>query len=456
VAGRQWQERAPTGGGRARAARFGPVLLLLATSCTPPAPEKPVITFADTGPWVRHDLSEWRRDALERFTRDTGIAVRLLPEPESSTRQLHMHLALMAEHASTPDVFAVDVVWPGMLADDLVDLKPRFSREAKEHFPAMVESFTVDGRLVALPYRTDMGVLFYRTDLLHKYGYRGPPSTWSELEEMARTILAKERARGNTRLWGFVWPGAADEGLTCVALEWQASEGGGVIVEPNGVVSVNNPRAVFALSRAASWVGTISPAGIVAYQAWDAQSAWLSGNAVFMRDWPSRYVSGQAEGSLVRDKFGVAPLPGGSAGRAHALGGFGLGVSRYSRHQPEAEALVRYLCSRDAQRSRSLVTSTLPTIPDLYDDPELLKANPVLSHMREARVSALVARPAAVTGKAYGEVSEAYFTAVHSILTGRETADRGLAEAEARIVKATGLRPGPPGPLPTEGPRSMP
>ena len=71
----------------------------------------------------------------------------------------------------------------------------------------MVESLTVDGRLVALPYRTDMGVLFYRTDLLHKSGYRGPPSTWSELGEMARTMpLAKEHARGNTRLWGSSGP----------------------------------------------------------------------------------------------------------------------------------------------------------------------------------------------------------------------------------------------------------
>lgn len=415
-----------------------------------------MITFADTGPWVRHDLAEWRRDALERFTRDTGIGVRLLPEPESSTRQLRMHLEMLAQHASTPDVFAVDVVWPGMLAEHLVDLKPLLSREAAEHFPAMVQNFTVDGRLVALPYRTDMGVLFYRTDLLREYGYRAPPSTWSELEEMARTILAKERAKGNTSLWGFVFPGAADEGLTCVALEWQASEGGGVIVEPGGAVSLDNPRTIFALSRAASWVGTISPPGIPAYQQWDAQSAWLSGNAVFMRDWPSRYAPGQAEGSPVRDKFEVAPLPSGRAGRAHTLGGFGLGVSRYSRHQAEAEALVRYLSGRDAQRWRSRVTSTLPTIPDLYDDADLLKANPALSHMKRARVSGLVARPASVTGKAYREVSEAYFTAVHSILAGEETPEQALKQAEARIVEATGLRPGPPAPLPTEGPRPTP
>jgi trehalose/maltose transport system substrate-binding protein len=398
----------------------------------------------DTGPWVRHDLAEWRRDALKRFTKETGIEVSLLPEPESATRQLEIHLKMLAEHASTPDVFAVDVVWPGMLAEHLVDLGPRFSEEAKEHFPAMVENDTVEGRLVALPYRTDMGVLFYRTDLLRRYGYREPPATWDELQAMATDILAKERARGNESLWGFVWPGAADESLTCVALEWQASEGGGSIVERDGVVSLDNPRAILALTRAAGWVGTISPPGITAYQQWDAQSTWLSGNAVFMRDWPSRYAPSQAEGSPVRDKFDVAPLPRGRAGRAHTLGGYGLGVSRYSRHTAEAEALVRYLCGREAQRWRSRVTSTLPTIPALYDDADLLASNPVLSHMKRARIAGLVSRPASATGKAYGEVSSAYFTAVHAVLLHEEPAGEALAAAQARIVELTGLQPGPP------------
>lgn len=434
--------------GRRAAARPIAVLLLSLAACSRPAPESRVITFVDIGPWVRHDLAEWRREALERFTRETGIVVKLVPEPESSTQQVAIHLRMMREHSSTPDVIAIDVVWPGLMAEHLVDLKPRFERETRDHFPAIVANDTVDGRLVALPYRTDMGLLYYRTDLLRQYGYRAPPSTWDELEEMARTILSKERAKGNRDLWGFVWPGVADEALVCVALEWQASEGGGVIVEPGGVVSVNNPQAVRALARAVSWVGTISPPGTPAYQQWDAQSTWLSGNAVFMRDWPSRYTPSQVQGSTVRDKFDVAPLPRGAAGRAHTLGGYGLGVSRYSRYPKEAEALVRFLCSRDVQRWRSKVTSTLPTIPALYEDAEVLQANPLLNHMKRARISGLVARPAAVTGTSYDAVSLVYHTAVHEALARQKTAAQALAEVEAQVVKITGYKTGPPLPLP--------
>jgi trehalose/maltose transport system substrate-binding protein len=424
--------------------------LLAVSACGHPTPESRAITFVDIGPWVRHDLAEWRREALERFTRETGIVVKLVPEPESSSQQLETHLKMLRAHSSTPDVFAVDVVWPGLMAEHLVDLTSLFAKEAKSHFPAIVANYTVDGRLVALPYRTDMGLLFYRTDLLRKYGYSSPPSTWDELEEMARKILAGERAKGNASLWGFVWPGVADESLFCVALEWQFSEGGGVVVEPGGTISVNNPDAVRALARAAAWVGTISPPGIPAYQQWDAQSTWLSGDAIFMRDWPSRYTPSQVEGSPVRDKFDVAPLPRGREGRAHTLGGYGLGVSRYSRHRTEAEALVRYLCSRDIQRWRTKVTSTLPTLPALYDDQEVLAANPLLSHMKRARISGLVARPAAVTGTSYGDVSRAYYTGVHAALAHEKTAERALADVEAEIVRVTGFRTGPPQPMSPE------
>jgi trehalose/maltose transport system substrate-binding protein len=422
--------------------------VLLLSACSHPAPQSRVITFVDFGPWVGPDLAEWHREALERFTRETGIVVKLIPGPESFSQQLETHLKLLQEHSSTPDVFAIEAAWPGSMAEHLLDLNPVFAKEAKDHFPALVANYTVNGRLVALPYRTGMGVLFYRTDLLRKYGYPAPPSTWDELEEMARNILAKERAKGNASLWGFVWPGVADESLTWTALEWQASEGGGVIVEPGGTVSINNPHVVRALVRAAAWVGTISPPGTLAYRAWDAQSMWLSGNAVFMRDWPLRYIPSQVEGSPVRDKFDVAPLPRGRAGRAHTLGGHGLGVSRYSHNPKDAETLVRYLCSREIQRWRSRVASTLPTLPALYEDAELLAASPLLSHMKRAHIVELVARPAAVTGTSYDNVSRAYYTAVHAVLAHEKTPEQAVAEVEAEVVRLTGFRTGPPTPMP--------
>ena len=407
-------------------------------ACAGPAREPVTVTLLDGG-WVSDEYSAWGREALEKFTRETGIAVRRLPAPESANDQLALERKLLEERASTPDVYLIDAIWPGILAEHLIDLKPRLEAAALVHFPAMIANNTIGGRLVALPYHADVGVLFYRTDLLPQYGYRSPPATWDELGRMAEAIQAGERAKGRKGFWGYVWQGAAYEGLTCNALEWQAAEGGGTIVEADGTISVRNPHTVRAWERAARWVGSISPPGVVAYLETDARGVWQSGNAAFMRGWPSSHASGEAEGSTIRGRFQVAPLPGGRARRAATLGENALAVSRYSHHPTEAVALVRYLTRRDVQSWRARMTSLMPTTPQLYEDPQLLKANPYVPSLKEVFQRDAVARPSAVTGKKYPEVSEAYSRAVHSVLTRRETAARAVADLERELVRITGL-----------------
>src|SRR5260221_14744178 len=114
-----------------------------------------------------------------------------------------------------------------MLAEYFVDLKPYFANEVSLQFPAIAATYTVDNKLVALAYRADIGLLYYRTDLLRQYGYHGPPRTWDELEIMAARIQAGERAKGKKKFLGFLWQGAGDEGFTCDPLEREGSRGGG-------------------------------------------------------------------------------------------------------------------------------------------------------------------------------------------------------------------------------------
>src|SRR5690606_33444534 len=136
--------------------------------------------------------------------------------------------------------------------------------EIEAHFAGIIANNTVEGRLVAMPWFTDAGLLYYRADLLVRHGER-VPETWEELAAIAGRIQRAERAAGNDRLWGFVWQGRAYEGLTCNALEWIASYGGGRIVDDEGRITVANPRAVEALRVASSWVGAISPRGVLNY-----------------------------------------------------------------------------------------------------------------------------------------------------------------------------------------------
>jgi trehalose/maltose transport system substrate-binding protein len=371
---------------------------------------------------------------VEDFTKETGIRVQIMPAPEGAVEQLASWRGLLDSHAEAPDVYAVDVIWPRLLADGLIDLKPYVPQEdIAAHFPELIADYTVDGKLIALPHNLNEGLLFYRTDLLAKYGYGAPPKTWEELETMSKRIQAGERTNGNKDFWGFVWEGAPSEALTCNALEWQVSEGGGTILDENGRVTINNANTIRAWSMAARWAGSISPAGVTAYKEWDAFNMWQAGKTAFMRNWTNAYVAARAENSPTRGHFDVAPLPRGRAGFAATLGGNGYGVSRYSRHPREAAMLVRFLTGPAGQARRCRRSSEPPTIPALYKDADVFGPNPYLSRVLQVH-EGLALRPSQPAGKIYPEVSRAYFEAVHAVLTHKESAAQAAEELQRRLA----------------------
>jgi trehalose/maltose transport system substrate-binding protein len=418
------------------------LLTLVLEGCTRPPVREPV-TLTLLEEWTTKTFNEARQRELQQFTQETGIRVKLLPSPESAREKLALWQELLRSGASGPDVYGIDVIWTRILNDYFIDLKPYFANEIASNFPAITASYSVDNKLVAVAYRADLGLLFYRTDLLKEYGYREPPRTWDELEIMAARIQAGERAKGTKEFWGFVWQGGATEALTCNALEWQAAEGGGQIIENDRTISVNNPNAIRSWQRAARWAGSISPPGVAGYVEADALNVWIAG-AAFMRNWPTAFVDGQAEGSPIRNKFDITVLPAGKEGHRGTFGGAGLGVSKFSAHPHEAVELVRFLSRKDVQVKRSRVLSVPPTLPALYDAPDVVGSNPGFARLRQAFQTGIVSRPSNVTGTKYPDVSEAYIRAVHSVLTGEKGAPEAAAALENELVRITGFKKGPP------------
>jgi trehalose/maltose transport system substrate-binding protein len=373
----------------------------------------------------------WEEAAIAKFTEATGITVNRTSGSESATERLAQYQQLLAAQASDVDAMMIDVIWPGILASHAVDLSGAIGWQDQEYFERIVQNNTVGGILVGIPWYTDAGILYYRTDLLEKHGFEAPPATWTELEEMAEAIQEGERAE-NPDFYGFVWQGAAYEGLTCDALEWQVSNGGGVIVEEDLAVSINNPQAIAAFERARGWVGTISPEGVTTYREEDSRGVWQAGNAAFMRNWPYAYALGQAEDSSIKDNFDVTLVPmGDGEGATHAdtLGGWQIMVSKYSQNQPAAIAFAQYLTSLEVQKSLAIEESRLPTIVALYDDAEVLETNPFFGSLKDVFLGGAVARPSTVTSDLYNDVSTAYFTAVNEILTGQ------ASDAAARVAQ---------------------
>jgi trehalose/maltose transport system substrate-binding protein len=373
------------------------------------------------------------REASERWARRTGNTVSIVNTPNSSNDRFALYLQLLASRSPDIDVLQIDVVWSGMLASHLADLRPTLGASTAGMFPALVKNDTVDGRLVAIPWYMDVGVLYYRQDLLEKYGY-APPKTWEELTRMAATIQRRERLAGNRRLWGYVFQGRAYEGLTCNALEWVASRRGGTFIDEQRRITADNPRAERALGLAAGWIGTITPRGVLNYDEEASRGVFQTGGAVFMRNWPYAWALAQAPDSPVRGKVGVTMLPkGGPDGRnAAALGGWQLAVSRYSRHPREAADLVGYLTSAAVQKERSVRGAYNPTIIALYRDPAVLEANPFYETLLPAFLNA-TARPARQAGARYNQVSDAVWSAVHEALAGEASPRQALADLSDQL-----------------------
>jgi trehalose/maltose transport system substrate-binding protein len=369
------------------------------------------------------------KEGAEAWAAKTGNQVQVVQTPPSATDRLALFQQLLAAGSPDVDVFQVDVIWPGILGRYLLDLR-RYVDAATiaAHFPAQVENNIVGGELKALPWFADVGLLYYRKDLLEKYGL-AVPTRWSDLAAAARTVTEGERKAGDAALAGFVFQGKAYEGLTCNALEWIASAGGGAILDGNGKVTLDNPKAVAALEMAAGWIGTIAGRGVLNYGEEEARGVFQSGHAVFMRNWPYAWALANAADSPVKGKVGIAPLPAGDAGTPSAtLGGSGLAVSRFSRHPELAADLVRYLASPAEQARRAIAGAFNPTIPAVYEDPAVLRAMPVLAQLLPA-VRAAVARPSRIAGDRYNQLSSIVWNAVHDTLSGRTPAGPSLAAA---------------------------
>lgn len=378
------------------------------------------------------------REQLDLFEKQTGHKVSLVTMPPSSSEQFSQYRLWLAAGNKDVDVYQTDVVWAPQLAEQFVDLTEAAKDIVGQHFPSIIASQTVNGRLVALPAFTDAPALFYRKDLLEKYG-KTPPKTWDEMAATAKEIQEKERAAGKADLWGYVFQGNAYEGLTCNALEWVKSSGGGQIVEPDGTISINNEKAAAAIERVKGWIGTISPQGALAYQEEESRGVWQTGNAVFMRNWPYAYALGNGDDSAVKDKFAVTPLPTATDGEkpSSTLGGWNLAVSKYSDEQEAAIALAKFLASSEVQKQRALQLSQLPTVAALYDDAEIAKAQPFMPAWKPIFESA-VPRPSAVTKVKYNEVSAKFWNAVHNTLSGNGTAAENLELLEIELTELKG------------------
>ncbi|MEO1287153.1 MAG: ABC transporter substrate-binding protein [Chloroflexota bacterium] len=389
------------------------------------------ISFAGGAVGAEREIARQAADVFESFCEN--VTIDILEMPDSATERLNIYLQTFEAQSPDIDVMQVDVIWPAIIAPHVVDVRDFLSEEEiGEFFTDMIQGQTVDGKLVAIPFFSDAAGLYYRTDLLDKYGL-DVPTTWEEVTEASAIIQEGEQAEGNEEFTGYVWQGNDYEGLTCDAHEWLVSTTGDSFITVDGEVNVTDEAFAAVVAEAANeWVGGISPEGVTTYQEEDSRNVFQSGNAAFMRNWPYAFNLGNAEDSVVAGNFDWVPLPSGGERVAACLGGWQIAVSSYSDNVEAASAFAKYLTSFEQQRNRALVQGQLPSRPAVYEDE--LVASDALFEAAGPILATAFPRPSVITGDRYAEASAIFSGGIHDILTGEIGVEEGLAELEAALL----------------------
>ncbi|HAD81095.1 TPA: ABC transporter substrate-binding protein [Candidatus Edwardsbacteria bacterium] len=400
------------------------IALALAMSCAKSG-EKSLTWAVGKDPTGRHQA------LIEEFQRvHPGVRVNLLEMPESSSAQHDAYVTYLAAGDRTIDVYSIDIIWPAEFAQAgwLLPLDDVLT-EKEDFLPGPLAGCTYRDTLWAVPWFTDAGMLYYRSDLLKKNRLK-VPVTWEELIKRA-SFLSKKYG-----MVGYAWQGQQYEGLVCNFLEvlWSC---GGELFDDNGQPLLASREALQAAGIVKEMFNIkASPLGVLTYKEEESRQLFTSGQAVFMRNWPYAWALSQdtTKGSVVAGKVGMAPLPAcRGESSSSCLGGWNLAVSRFSRHPALAKELVLFLTSAESQKEFALKGGRLPTRKSVYHDQKVLEANP---HYRDFYCSFITARPRPVRPD-YSRISDFLQIGLHRIFTGQVPEDEGLLSLQEDLKKAS-------------------
>ena len=368
---------------------------------------------------------------LRRFEADhPGVRVQSEALTWSSDEQ-HQFYVINLEGGSPPfDVMMLDVIWVPEFARAgwILDLTPSVAlAERDAHFPTAIAPAVQEGRLWALPWFMNVGLLYYRADLLAKYGFRAP-ETYDELIEQVRRIRAGER---DPRLDGYLWQGKQYEGGMVNVLEALWANGARLLDDAGRPFpEAERARESLAFLRGLIESG-VSPGWVTAADEELTRRPFGDGRAIFLRSWPYALDLFELPDSRVRGKVGVAPLPRlrhGPVG-AGSTGGAHLAVSARTRHPALAVELARFLTSESAQRAMTAGAALRPSRPALYRDPGLIARDPSLPALHGLM---LRGHPRPITPY-YLMLSTTLQPEFSAVLVGRKSPDRAMRDATAQI-----------------------
>jgi multiple sugar transport system substrate-binding protein len=402
------------------------IVVLLICGCAPKKmDERITIRFLD-----RPDRGGGWAELIAQFeAKYPNIKVELEEGPTATNTREDMYATSFCAGEDTYDLVYMDVIWVPKFADAgwIIPLDDKFPKEEQAKFlPGDIDGSIYNGKIYRVPMRSDAGMLYYRKDLLDKAGFT-PPTTWKELVDIATKL------QNPPDLYGFVFQGRQYEGLVCNYLEllWGA---GGDIFDAEGNVIIDSKEAISALQWMHDVINLykITPPGVTTYQEEESRHLFQQGKAVFMRNWPYAWTLAQKDDSPIKGKIGIVPMVHKENCKSAAtLGGWGFGISKFSKHKEAAWEFIKFATSYEGQKAYHFKSGAIPTRHALFKDKEILDESPYYPQLYNVLINA---KPRPMHPK-YPRISDILQLHISAALVGKESPEVALKSAALEIAK---------------------
>lgn len=379
------------------------------------------------------ERAQWE-PLVERFEEENpDIRLEIVEGPNATNLVEDLYTSAFLLGDSIYDLVYMDIVWtPKFAAAGWLDpLDDRVSEEELSEFlEGDVEGGRFEGQLYRMPFRSDAGMLYYRSDLLEENGFEAPDTT-EELIEISRALQDQGAVE-----WGYVWQGRQYEGLAAVFVEILEGHGGFWVDPDTEEVGLDEPEAIAAMEFLVQTIDDgISPRGVTTYQEEEARRFFQNGRTVFMRNWPYVWTLANEDNSPVQGKIAIKPMVHEAGFNPGACqGGWGLALVKDSPHKEEAWRVIEFITSESAQKEFVLNTGYVPSRRSLFNDPEIVEKYSHYPDLLEVQEQSVLRPPIAQ----YAQASDILQRNISSALTGRVSPQRAMERAAAETRRLLG------------------
>ena len=392
--------------------------------------ESVVLNLLMTAP----DAQPWKQGIVKDFEeKNPGIRINIIEGPNATNLLEDLYTSAFILGDSPYDLINMDVIWTPKFAAAgwLLDLTNKISQEELKAFsPKDVEGRRYKGKLYAIPMRSDVGMLYYRKDLLKEAGFN-PPKSFDDLIKISQSLQEKGKID-----WGYVWQGKQYEGLAAMFVEILQGFGGYWVNPETLEVGLDKPETLEAIEFLKNTIPIkISPPGVTTYQEEETRRIFQNGNSVFLRNWPYVWPLANKKSSPVDGKIAIQPMVHNKNGTNGAcLGGWALGISKSSKHPEEAWKAIKYFTSEEAQRKFVLEAGFVPSRRSLFVDPQIVAKYPHYPQLLEVVDKAVLRPPIAQYAQA-SDILQRYLSAA---LTNRMTPKAAMTNAASETRQLLG------------------